>query len=129
MLQISAKKESSYSTDLTLRFGDQIIDDQNEKYLYEENDCTITNFEVSPDHCNGLGRLNPDSYLQKYAKLKRTSCPNTNSKSQKKKETGSNKQGNIYQQDLNDAKFVNYYSQPFYVSFSLRSSNIIFVME
>ena len=37
----------------------QIEDNGDERYLYAENDCTITNFSVSPDSCSGIGKLVP----------------------------------------------------------------------
>ena len=122
LVQISRSKESSSNIVLTLRFGNTIVDDSDEKYLYEENDCTITNFQVSPDSCSGHGKINPDSYLQKYAKSQM--CYSGMSKSRvssqtgllvnsKKKDSGVsqnlNQRSSQYMQDVNDAKFVNYY--------------------
>lgn len=70
-----------------------IEDPGDERYLYSESDCTITNFQVSPDSCNGIGRLVPNA----------KKCENF--------------------------EHINYYKQPCYLSFNLRNSEAIFVLE
>jgi hypothetical protein len=59
MLMVSRNVSDHES--FSLSFGSKIIEDLDEKYLYEENDSTITNFCVSPDSCSGHGKLVPQA--------------------------------------------------------------------
>ena len=46
---------------MALTYGNKIVEDLDEKYLYAQNDCTITNFSISPDSCSGHGKLVPQA--------------------------------------------------------------------
>lgn len=50
---------------IQLDFSD-IEEDPEEGYLYSQNDCAITNFCVSSDSCNGMGKASPDLWLDDY---------------------------------------------------------------
>ena len=83
--------------EICLTFGKDIVEDPQEKYLYADFDCSITNFSVSPDSCSGPGKLSPEYYL--------------------------------HPRDDDRTAHSFTYQQPHYISFSLRSSDKLLIMN
>ena len=92
LLQITRTPDS-----ISLNFGEDITEDPQEKYLYSDFDCSITNFSISPDSCSGPGKLSPEYYL--------------------------------HPRDEERAAYSYSYQQPHYISFSLRASDKLFIVN
>ena len=99
-----------------------VEEDEKEEYLFEEEDCAIANFCMSSDSCNGMGKPDPQLWLNK--SLTSSLLPSTKPN---QKENPKKKLKNM--QELQKLHHLHYYNQPHYIAFSLRDSSLLFAVQ